>query len=52
MGGKVIERLAHDLKTAFPDMKCFSRADLMSMPSFADVWPDAAIVQQPVGQFP
>ncbi|WP_407062078.1 DUF1016 N-terminal domain-containing protein [Burkholderia pyrrocinia] len=51
-GGKVIERLARDLKTAFPDMKCFSRADPMHMRSFADAWSDAAIVQQPVGQFP
>ncbi|NHB11394.1 DUF1016 domain-containing protein [Burkholderia cepacia] len=51
-GAKVIERLAHDLKTAFPDMKGFSRANLMYMRSFADAWPDAAIVQQAVGQLP
>jgi len=30
-GTKVIERLAHDLRTAFPDMKGFSRANLMYM---------------------
>lgn len=51
-GAKVIERLAHDLKTAFPEMKGFSRANLMYMRSFADAWPDAAIVQQAVGQLP
>lgn len=51
-GAKVIERLAHDLRTAFPDMKGFSRANLMYMRSFADAWPDAAIVQQAVGQLP
>jgi len=28
-GAKVIERLAHDLRAAFPDMKGFSRANLM-----------------------
>ncbi|MFY3457877.1 PDDEXK nuclease domain-containing protein [Achromobacter xylosoxidans] len=51
-GAKVIERLAHDLRTAFPQMKGFSRANLMYMRSFADAWPDAAIVQQAVGQLP
>jgi predicted nuclease of restriction endonuclease-like (RecB) superfamily len=33
-------------------MKGFSRANLMYMRSFADAWPDAAIVQQAVGQLP
>ena len=51
-GAKVIERLAHDLRTAFPDMKGFSRANLMYMRAFADAWPEEAIVQQPVGQLP
>lgn len=51
-GAKVIERLAHDLRTAFPDMKGFSRANLLYMRAFADAWPDAAIVQQAVGQLP
>lgn len=51
-GAKVIERLAHDLRTAFPDMKGFSRANLMYMRAFAEAWPDAAIVQQAVGQLP
>lgn len=50
--GKVIERLAHDLRTAFPDIKGFSRANLMYMRAFAEAWPDAEIVQQVVGQFP
>lgn len=43
---KVIERLSHDLRTAFPDMKGFSRADLMYMRAFAQARPDAEIVQQ------
>jgi len=51
-GTKVIERLTHDLRIAFPDMKGFSRANLMYMRAFADAWPDAAIVQQLVGQLP
>ena len=51
-GAKVIERLAHDLRTAFPEMKGFSRANLMYMRAFAQAWPDAAIVQQAVGQLP
>ncbi len=51
-GSKVIERLAHDLRTAFPGMKGFSRANLMYMRAFAEAWPDAAIVQQAVGQLP
>ena len=46
----MIDRLAHDLRTAFPDMKGFSRANLMYMRAFAQAWPEAAIVQQAVGQ--
>jgi predicted nuclease of restriction endonuclease-like (RecB) superfamily len=34
-GAKVIDRLAHDLRTAFPDMKGFSRANLLYMRAFA-----------------
>ncbi len=51
-GAKVIERLAHDLRVAFPEMKGFSRANLMYMRAFAQAWPDAEIVQQAVGQLP
>lgn len=51
-GAKVIERLAHDLRTAFPQMKGFSRANLMYMRAFAEAWQDEAIVQQAVGQLP
>ncbi|WP_257387600.1 PDDEXK nuclease domain-containing protein [Tahibacter caeni] len=51
-GAKVIERLAHDLRTAFPDMKGFSRANLLYMRAFAQAWADAGIVQQVVGQMP
>ncbi len=55
-GSKVIEQLAKDLKQAFPEMKGFSRANLLYMRAFADAWPDFeaphANVQQLVGQIP
>ncbi|MBN8421892.1 MAG: DUF1016 family protein [Verrucomicrobia bacterium] len=51
-GAKVIERLSQDLRSAFPEMKGFSRANLMYMRAFAEAWPDASIVQQAVGQLP
>ena len=51
-GTRVIERLAHDLRVAFPEMKGFSRANLMYMRAFAEAWPVAEIVQQAVGQLP
>jgi predicted nuclease of restriction endonuclease-like (RecB) superfamily len=51
-GAKVIEQLAKDLHTAFPDMKGFSRSNLMSMRALYTAWPDEAIVQQLVGQLP
>ena len=51
-GSRVIERLAQDLRNAFPTMKGFSRTNLMYMRAFAAAWPDEAIVQQAVGQLP
>jgi predicted nuclease of restriction endonuclease-like (RecB) superfamily len=51
-GAKVIDRLSRDLRTAFPEMKGFSRANLLYMRAFAEAWPDAVIVQQVVGQLP
>jgi len=51
-GAKVIEQLSHDLRVAFPEMKGFSRANLMYMRSFAKNWSQDDIVQQAVGQLP
>ena len=51
-GAKVIDRLAHDLRSAFTEMKGFSRANLMYMRAFAEAWPEEQIVQQAVGQLP
>ena len=51
-GAKVIERLSRDLRSAFPEMKGFSRANLLYMRAFAEAWPDFSIVQQAIGQLP
>lgn len=51
-GAKVVERLAHDLRREFPDMKGFSRANLLYMRAFAEAYPDVSIVQQVAGQIP
>ena len=51
-GAKVIDRLSHDLKTAFPDMTGFSPRNLKYMRTFADAWPERAIVQRTVAQLP
>jgi predicted nuclease of restriction endonuclease-like (RecB) superfamily len=51
-GAKIIERLAKDLRAEFPDMKGFSRANLMYMRSFAEAWDSEEIVQRLVGQIP
>ena len=51
-GSKVIDRLGRDLREAFPEMKGFSRANLMYMRTFAEAWTDFEIVQQSVGQLP
>ena len=51
-GAKVIDRLARDLHTEFPDMKGFSRTNLLYMRAFAEAWPDESFVQQVVGQIP
>ena len=51
-GAKVIERLAHDLRAAFPDMKGFSPRNLNYMRAFAEAWPDAEFVQAVLAQLP
>ena len=51
-GTKVIDRLAEDLRTAFPEMKGFSPRNLKYMRAFADAWPDAEFVQAVLAQLP
>ncbi len=51
-GSKVIERLAQDLRNAFPAMKGFSPRNLMYMRAFAQAWPDPDFVQGVLAQLP
>jgi predicted nuclease of restriction endonuclease-like (RecB) superfamily len=51
-GAKVIDRLAADLKRAFPEMKGFSPRNLKYMRAFAAAWPEEAFVQQVAAQIP
>jgi predicted nuclease of restriction endonuclease-like (RecB) superfamily len=51
-GSKVINRLATDLKRAFPEMKGFSPRNLKYMKRFAEVWAEEEFVQQVAAQLP
>lgn len=51
-GAKVIDRLAADVRHAFPEMKGFSPRNLKYMRAFAEAWPDEQFVQQVVAQIP
>jgi len=51
-GAKVIERLAKDLKQEFPDMRGFSRTNLMYMRAFAEAYPEVEFIQRIAGQIP
>ena len=49
-GAKVIDRMAKDLKDAFPEMSGFSPRNIKYMRKFAESWPDFEIVQRAVAQ--
>jgi predicted nuclease of restriction endonuclease-like (RecB) superfamily len=51
-GTKVIDRLARDLRMAFPDMKGFSSRNLKYMRYFAEHCPARQFGQQPAAQLP
>ena len=51
-GAKVIDRLASDLREAFPEMKGFSSSNLKYMRFFAQQCPSGLIGQQPADQLP
>jgi len=51
-GAKVIDRLAADLKKAFPEMKGFSPRNPKYMRAFAEAWPEEQFVQQVAAQIP
>jgi predicted nuclease of restriction endonuclease-like (RecB) superfamily len=48
----VIDRLAADLRLAFPEMKGFSPRNLKYMRALAEAYPDEQFVQQVVAQIP
>ncbi len=49
-GARVIDRLAHDLRAAFPDMHGFSPRNLKYMRAFAAAWTDRCLVQETLAQ--
>ncbi len=51
-GTKVIDRLAADLKAAFPEMKGFSARNIKYMRALAEAWPDSEFVQEVLAQIP
>ena len=51
-GAKVIDRLAADLRLAFPELKGFSPRNLKYMRALAEAYPDEEFVQQVVAQIP
>jgi predicted nuclease of restriction endonuclease-like (RecB) superfamily len=51
-GAKVIDRLAADLRRAFPEMTGISARSLKYMRAFAEAWSDEQIVQQVAAQLP
>jgi len=51
-GAEVVERLSKDLRREFPEMKGFSRTNLLYMRAFAEAYEDEQFVQQVVGRIP
>ena len=51
-GAKVIDRLSHDLREAFPEQRGFSSRNLRYMRDFAKAWPEEAMWQQAVATLP
>ena len=51
-GAKVVEWLVKDLRREFPEMKGFSRTNILYMRAFAEAYEDVQFVQQVVGQIP
>jgi predicted nuclease of restriction endonuclease-like (RecB) superfamily len=51
-GTKVIDRIARDLKQAFPEMKGFSPRNIKYMRALAEAYPDEQIVLRLIAQIP
>lgn len=49
-GGRIIDKLAADLRQEFHGMSGLARSNLYYMRAFATVWPDDKVVPRPVGQ--
>ncbi len=49
-GAKVIDQLSQDLRREFPEIKGFSSRNLKYMRTFAETYPDIAIVQEVLAQ--
>lgn len=49
-GARIMDRLAADLRDAYPDMRGFSPRNLKYMRAFSAAWPDRTIVQGPLAQ--
>jgi hypothetical protein len=49
-GAKIIDRLAADLREAFPEMKGFSPRNIRYMRAFSAAWPEREIVQAALAQ--
>jgi hypothetical protein len=49
-GSKVVDRLAADLKAAFPDIKGLSPRNLKYMRAFAEAWPNRIFFREPGGR--
>lgn len=49
-GGKVVQRLSADLRSAFPEQQGLSPRNLQYMMTFAAAWPDLEFAQQPAAQ--
>jgi predicted nuclease of restriction endonuclease-like (RecB) superfamily len=51
-GSKVVDRISQDLKREFPNIKGFSRSNLMYMRAFAEAWESEQIVQGVLDNLP
>ena len=51
-GTRVVHRLSADIKNRFPEARGYSPRNLRYMRSFAEAWPDQAMLQQPVATLP
>jgi len=51
-GAKVVDRLSHDLRAAYPDMNGLSPRNLKYMRAFAAAWPEPTVVQRALHKLP